>query len=218
MEISFPKVINEVIENIILSTDNNNQRLFNTGKDNTTNTFNMKIDNIAFSTSNFTEKNNFSYADAIKSKLNINNTSSPLKGNINRNSNNSSNTVNAIQSLIVRIDDINNKLVLLSDEIIFIKNEILQQHHNQGDIDYHLSKLEIFTQILDDDDKELLMNIDKPKDTVQDTNIDNIGTLQKDEIAILRITQIEHELKNLRSELKSILLALRQALLTINLS
>ncbi|CAG8578819.1 15997_t:CDS:2 [Funneliformis mosseae] len=147
----------------------------------------------------------------IKSKPNINNTSSPLKGNTNRNSNISSNTVDALHSLIARIDDIDNKLVLLSDKIISIKNEVLQQHHNQGDIDYRLSKLKIFTQISDDDDEELLMDIvdkqiqhtpkntltnDKqpligntPKDTVKDTNIDNIETLQKDEIAIPHITQ-----------------------------
>ncbi|CAG8648246.1 7378_t:CDS:1 [Funneliformis mosseae] len=56
MDISFPKVINEVIENIILSTDNNNQTLSNTRNDNTTNTFNIEIDNIVFSTFNSTEK------------------------------------------------------------------------------------------------------------------------------------------------------------------
>ncbi|CAG8716462.1 7872_t:CDS:1, partial [Funneliformis mosseae] len=36
--------------------NNNNQTPSNTEKDNTTNTFNMKIDNVTFLTSNFTEK------------------------------------------------------------------------------------------------------------------------------------------------------------------
>ncbi|CAG8554686.1 12909_t:CDS:2 [Funneliformis mosseae] len=161
-------------------------------------------------------KNNFSYADAIKSKPNINNTSSPFKGNTNRNFNNSSNTVDAIHSLIARIDDIDNKLVFLSDEIISIKNKVLQQHHNQDDIDYHLSRLKIFTQIPDDENEELLMDIGDeqiqhiPKNTLTNNKQPLIADKPKD--------TVEHKLRNLRSELKSISLALRQALPMTNSS
>ncbi|CAG8722733.1 10175_t:CDS:1, partial [Funneliformis mosseae] len=77
--------------------------------------------------------------------------------------------------------------------------------------------LKIFTQIPDDNKEELSIDIgneqiqhtlkdtftndkqplfaDTPNDTVKDTNIDNIGILQKDEIIIPRITQVEKNLE-----------------------
>src|SRR4051794_18324095 len=55
MESSSSKNINTVIENIILTTDNNNQTPSNTEKDDTTKTFDMEIDNVASSASNFTD-------------------------------------------------------------------------------------------------------------------------------------------------------------------
>ncbi|CAG8436988.1 14214_t:CDS:2, partial [Funneliformis mosseae] len=64
-----------------------------------------------------------------------------------------------IASNLTRIDEIDNKLVLLSDKIISIKNEVLQQYHNQGDIDYHLSRLKFFTEILDKDEGKPTMEI-----------------------------------------------------------
>ncbi|CAG8630315.1 11502_t:CDS:2 [Funneliformis mosseae] len=64
------------------------------------------------------------------------------KGNNNRSSSIIFNIVNAIHSLIARIDDIDNKL-----------------HRNQKDINFHLSRLKFFTKISDEDEEKPIMNI-----------------------------------------------------------
>jgi hypothetical protein len=186
---------------------------------------------------NLISQNNLSYADAIRSKPIDNNKLTPIKGNISRTHNTPSNTVDAIHSLIARIDNIDNKLMLLSDEIILIKNEVLEQRHNQGDIDHRLSRLEFFTEIPDDEEESPPMDIvnEQPQhtlkktptndkqsstihslNTVMDSNITDTESTQNEDIATPRIRQVENELGNLRSELRAISLALRQALPTIN--
>ena len=55
METFSSKIINKIIKNIILTTDNNNQTLSNITDKGITKTFDMKIDNVISSTSNITK-------------------------------------------------------------------------------------------------------------------------------------------------------------------
>ena len=94
------------------------------------------------------------YAKAVHSKPSVNN-KSPLD-NIQNRSTSSHDTSATIPTLIRKVKELENKFKVLSDLFNDIKEEVLIQKRNQGDIDYYLSKLEFFTEIPDDDIEETI--------------------------------------------------------------
>ncbi|CAG8733698.1 12361_t:CDS:2, partial [Funneliformis mosseae] len=114
------------------------------------------------------------------------------KRNDIKNSNIPFNTVDAIHSLIVRIDDIDNKLVLLSDEIRTIKNEISDDDDNELIMDIVNEQTQHTLKSTLTYDKQPSI-ADSPK-TDKDTNFNNNRTQQNDGIVTPCITQVKSEL------------------------
>ncbi|CAG8600090.1 3475_t:CDS:2 [Funneliformis mosseae] len=71
--------------------------------------------------------------------------------NIQNRSTSFSNISETILILIKKVKELENKFKVLSDLFNNIKKEVIIQKHNQEDIDYHLLRLEFFTEIPDDD-------------------------------------------------------------------
>jgi len=145
-----------------------------------------------------------SYADALKSKNPKHQQQFP-------------DVSTALNDILKRLTDIDNKLITLNDEIITAKNEIIILQENQEDIDYHITKLEkynniVYTKGVYDSDMEFDDSQEPPLESTFDRLPSNLSTNTS---PLDKVTSLENQFTESRSEIKNIANSIQQILQTL---